>query len=432
MSDLVPDGWTKPRLKEVVTHFQNGYAFSAKGYIEQGIPIISMGSIQLDGQFKKVNSKLKFWDVNKKKELSRYLVKPNDLIMAMTDVTPTMELIGRSCIVKGKPEYFLNQRVGLISFKEAEISKEYFSYYTNFNEWRSYCIGSSGLGAQANLGTSQILDGLVSLPPLPEQQKIARILTSVDDVIEKTQAQIDKLKDLKTGMMQELLTNGIGNNGKPHTKFKDSPVGKIPAEWSIIKISELCTHVVDCVNKTAPVVDFKTPYKMIRTTNVRHGRVDTENVRNVTKETFEIWTRRLLPENSDLIFTREAPVGECGILKDSRGVFLGQRTMMYRANKTKTYSEFLMYSIMSDYGKQQLDDFSGGSTVGHMRVPDCGKILIKTPPLDEQNNLVNSLKNVDIYILEKEKKLEKVTDTKKALMQDLLTGKVRVKIEQTA
>ena len=264
----------------------------------------------------------------------------------------------------------------------------------------------------------------VVTPPLPEQKKIAKILTSVDEVIEKTQAQIDKLKDLKTGMMQELLTNGID-----HTKFKDSSVGRIPAEWSVLKISELCSHVVDCVNKTAPVVDFKTPYKMIRTTNVRHGRVDTENVRCVTKETFELWTRRLLPENGDLIFTREAPVGECGILKDSRGVFLGQRTMMYRANKAKTSAEFLMYSIMSDYGKQQLEDFSGGSTVGHMRVPDCGRILIKTPPLDEQAKIVKLLGSVDTSILVKEKKLAKINHSKKALMQDLLTGKVRVKVD---
>ena len=74
----------------------------------------------------------------------------------------------------------------------------------------------------------------VVIPPLPEQKKIAAILTSVDTVIEKTQAQIDKLKDLKTGMMQELLTKGIG-----HTEFKDSPVGRIPVEWEVKTIGDL-------------------------------------------------------------------------------------------------------------------------------------------------------------------------------------------------
>ncbi|WJJ94240.1 restriction endonuclease subunit S [Neopusillimonas aromaticivorans] len=78
----------------------------------------------------------------------------------------------------------------------------------------------------------------ITLPPLPEQQKIATILSSVDDVIEKTRAQIDKLKDLKTGMMQELLTQGIG-----HTEFKDSPVGRIPASWYVAKIDDLVSKV---------------------------------------------------------------------------------------------------------------------------------------------------------------------------------------------
>jgi type I restriction enzyme S subunit len=244
-------------------------------------------------------------------------------------------------------------------------------------------------------------------------------------VIEKTQAQIDKLKDLQTGMMQELLTKGIG-----HTEFKDSTVGMIPAEWKIVPISELCSDVVDCMNKTAQVVDYKTPFKMIRTTNVRHGRVDTENVRYVAQETYETWTRRMRPENGDLIFTREAPVGECGVLEDSRGVFLGQRTMMYRANEQLTSLRFLMYSLMSNYGKQQLDDFSGGSTVAHMRVPDCNKILIKTPPIEEKNKIVNSINSIDVSIQKKESKLEKIINTKKALMQDLLTGKVRVNTAQ--
>ena len=77
-------------------------------------------------------------------------------------------------------------------------------------------------------------------PPLPEQQKIASILTSMDEVLEKTQAQINKLKDLKKAMMQELLTKGIG-----HTEFKDSPVGRIPKEWDILYICDSSVDVLD-------------------------------------------------------------------------------------------------------------------------------------------------------------------------------------------
>ena len=67
-----------------------------------------------------------------------------------------------------------------------------------------------------------------SIPPLPEQKKIASILTSVDEVIENTQKQIDKLQDLKKATMNELLTKGIG-----HTEFKDSELGRIPKSWEV-------------------------------------------------------------------------------------------------------------------------------------------------------------------------------------------------------
>ncbi len=97
----------------------------------------------------------------------------------------------------------------------------------------------------------------------------------------------------------------------------------VPDGWKLYPIKDECECIIDCVNKTAPIVDFETPYKMIRTTNVRHGRVDTNNVRYVTKDIYITWIRRGAPQNGDLVLTREAPVGEVGIIEDAKGVFLG-------------------------------------------------------------------------------------------------------------
>ncbi|WOD27086.1 restriction endonuclease subunit S [Alloalcanivorax xenomutans] len=264
----------------------------------------------------------------------------------------------------------------------------------------------------------------IPVPPLPEQQKIAAILSSVDDVIEKTRAQIDKLKGLKTGMMQELLTKGIG-----HTAFKDSPVGRIPEGWDVVYISDVCTHIVDCVNKTAPVVDYVTPFKMIRTTNVRDGRILTEGMRYVTQETFQSWSRRLSLRKGDLIFTREAPVGECGLVDNAEGLFLGQRTMVYRADPQKLDNRFLLFSLLSEYCQSQIEDLSGGSTTPHLRVPDCSKIIIKVPPMEEQKEISSAIHSVFDSIDTKERKVTQLIAVKKALMQDLLTGKVRVNVD---
>ncbi|WP_342638973.1 restriction endonuclease subunit S [Vibrio metschnikovii] len=200
----------------------------------------------------------------------------------------------------------------------------------------------------------------------------------------------------------------------------------VPKGWERKPIKELCESIIDCVNKTATHVDHETPYKMIRTTNVRNGRVDVHNVRYVEEDTYKQWIRRGAPKDGDIIFTREAPVGEAGILENAEGIFLGQRTMMYRSHPEKSDNRFLFYSLMSGYCQKQIEDFSNGGTVAHMRVPDCGELIINTPPLPEQHKIAQILSTWDKAITTTERLIATSQQQKKALMQQLLTGKKRL------
>lgn len=200
----------------------------------------------------------------------------------------------------------------------------------------------------------------------------------------------------------------------------------VPKGWERVPIKDACESIIDCVNKTAPVVDYETPFKMIRTTNVRNGRVNTEDVRYVTEETYLQWVRRGRPQVGDIIFTREAPVGEVGILEDAHGVFLGQRTMMYRASKRRADNYFLFYALSSQFCQKQIEDLSNGGTVAHMRVPDCSEILINLPPRQEQNKIAKILSTWDRAISTTEQLLANSQQQKKALMQQLLSGKKRL------
>lgn len=200
----------------------------------------------------------------------------------------------------------------------------------------------------------------------------------------------------------------------------------VPKGWKRVAIKEVCESIIDCVNKTAPVVDYETPFKMIRTTNVRNGRVNTEDVRFVTEDTYLQWIRRGKPKVGDIIFTREAPVGEAGVLQDAEGVFLGQRTMMYRADNRLSDNYFLFYSLLSPFCQKQIEDFSNGGTVAHMRVPDCDEILVNLPPLVEQKKIAKILSTWEKAISVTEKLLANSQQQKKSLMQQLLTGKKRL------
>jgi type I restriction enzyme S subunit len=199
----------------------------------------------------------------------------------------------------------------------------------------------------------------------------------------------------------------------------------VPEGWQRKPIGDVCAAIVDCVNKTAPIVDEPTPYKMIRTTNVRHGRVDTDNVRYVSKETFRIWTRRGELQDEDIILTREAPVGEVGQLRNAQGMFLGQRTMVYRANVELMDQQFLYQSMIGPSLIRQYHADSAGGTVAHIRVPDCSKFVLSVPPLPEQRKIADILSTWDQAIEKTEALLSNARTQKRALMQQLLTGKRR-------
>lgn len=117
--------------------------------------------------------------------------------------------------------------------------------------------------------------------------------------------------------------------------------------WRRLPIVDLCSDHVDCVNRTAPIVSEPTPFKMIRTSNVRDGFIDTENVRYVTEETYRRWTRRLVPKRGDVILTREAPLGDVGMLRANEPIFLGQRLYHFRPDRTKLDANFLLYALMA-------------------------------------------------------------------------------------
>jgi type I restriction enzyme S subunit len=200
------EGWEVKKLGDVIINFQNGYGFSAIGYVKSGIPIITMAQIGLDGSFNFDESKVNFWKPEDFSMLKNFHIKNGDLIIAMTDITPEKNLIGRMAIVKTNRTLLLNQRVGLLRLDDTKVNAYFLKTLSNMRVWRTYCIGSASLGVQANIGTKDILNGELSLPNINEQNKIAEILYDMDTEINALKQKLEKYKKVKLGMMQELLT----------------------------------------------------------------------------------------------------------------------------------------------------------------------------------------------------------------------------------
>lgn len=126
---------------------------------------------------------------------------------------------------------------------------------------------------------------------------------------------------------------------------------------------------------------------MIRTTNVRNGFVDTKNVKYVTEDSYHRWTRRLVPRRGDVILTREAPLGDVGMIRTDESVFLGQRLYHFRADPERLDPRYLLYALMGPDLQEQIHAFGSGATVEHMRLQDVLKLEISFPEISLQRRL---------------------------------------------
>lgn len=188
--------------------------------------------------------------------------------------------------------------------------------------------------------------------------------------------------------------------------------------WLETPLEDVCESIIDCVNKTAPSVDYTTPYKMIRTTNVRDGWVSLDNVKHVEEETYRKWIRRQKPEKGDVILTREAPLGEVGMLRSDEKVFLGQRLVSYRADPEKLDNRFLLYAFQGHFLQAQIKALGSGSTVEHMRVPDAKKLKILLPALSTQREVGAILSAYDDLIENNTRRIEILEEMARRLYEE--------------
>ncbi|MFB0980875.1 MAG: restriction endonuclease subunit S [Alteromonadaceae bacterium] len=427
MNNLVPDGWEATDIGELTktkSLFKDGDWVESKDQDPFGNNrLIQLADIG-DGRF--INKSSRFMNEEQFARLKCTELQKGDILVARMP-----EPLGRACIYP------------LENIKAATIVDIAIIRTTNADHyWLMSAINSSEFRYNIDLNASgttrtRIARGALAklkliAPPLLEQQKIAKILTSVDEVIEKTQAQIDKLKDLKTGMMQELLTNGVG-----HTEFKDSPVGRIPAKWEVVKLDKLISTMdggvsVNSENKQKA----KGQFGILKTSSIAKGKFfPSKNKAVLAHEVNRLKT----PVLSDhIIFSRmntPALVGESGyITQNYDDLFLPDRLWQIDVKcRKETNVLWLSYVLASNKLKAEISELATGTsnTMKNISKPKLLSIKIACPEFEEQVNISKSLKSIDTKLDIISSKLEKLKGTKKALMQDLLTGKVRVKTETT-
>lgn len=336
---------------------------------------------------------------------------------------------GASCgnVHLTKPKSYITSNAMAINNLAENVNKKYLYYYLLNYDFKKVISGS----AQPQITREKLSKVEVSVPPVKEQQKIAAILTSVDEVIEKTETIIAQTEKVKKGLMQELLTKGIG-----HTEFRETEIGEIPKEWQVKKLSDMLAEKVivshldgnhgSLYPKSNEFVNKGVPY--ISANCIKYGEVEFGNAKFLPPKRANQF-KKGVAVNNDVLFAHNATVGPVAVLKTELDFVILSTTLTYYRCDTSMLNPYYLYFYMqSPMFINQYSKVMAQSTRNQVPITIQREFFHVLPSREEQDQIVEILKSVDDKLVNEKQKLSKLKSIKKGLMQVLLTGKIRVKV----
>ena len=184
-----------------------------------------------------------------------------------------------------------------------------------------------------------------------------------------------------------------------------------------MELNEVCDLIIDCEHKTAPTQE--TGFPSIRTPNIGRGRFILEGVNRVSEQTYQLWTRRAVPQPGDLIMAREAPVGNVGMIPEGLRPCLGQRTLLIRPNRTKVDPSFLNYFLNGPHVQGLIHAKTNGATVAHLNMKDVRTMTLpELPPLPTQRRIAAILSAYDDLIENSQRRIRILESMARALYRE--------------
>ena len=414
---MVPKGWKKRDLHKLIT-IKHGFAFKSEYFSNDGqYVLLTPGSFNESGGFRNQGPKTKFYSGPIP---NGYLLSKGDLLLAMTEQAEG--LLGSPLFVPEDNKYLHNQRLGLVEINcPDKICSDFLYLLFNHADSRKQ-ITEQSTGTKVKHTSPDRLCSVIGLiPPLLEQKKIAQILSTWDKAISVTEKLLANSQQQKKALMQQLLTGKkrlLDENG---TRFSET--------WKLYALSKLFQRVTTKNNgKSNNVV----------TISGQHGLIKQEDFfkKTVASDTLDGY---FLLKKGQFAYNKSYSNGyPMGAIKRLNRYPEGVVTTLYicfeLTTPQKSCGDYWEHYFESGLLNNSLSQIAheGGRAHGLLNVKpsDFFSLKVAVPGFEEQQKIASVLSAADTEISTLEKKLACLKDEKKALMQQLLTGKRRVKVDE--
>jgi type I restriction enzyme S subunit len=417
---MVPEYWSNKKPSSLFKLF-SGFTFKSADAQKSGarwlkIANVGIGKIKWDTDSFLPHDYLNLHE--------KYILNKGDIVVALTRPTLGNKLkVAR--LLKDEDKSLLNQRVAKIVCKES-VSTE-FVYQLLRSDAFAYRINMGLLGTDPpNLSIKVLEDFDVLVPPQKEQQKIAKILSTWDKAISTTERLIDNSKQQKKALMQQLLTGKkrlLDDTGKP-----------FDGEWEDKYLHDVARIIVSPVDKKT--IEGEIPVELCNYTDVYYNTKITKSLTFMKATAKQSEIDKYTLKVSDVIVTKDSETpGDIAVpalvSEDLNGVVCGYHLAIIRPNNELVEGSFLNYLFSMPKTRYYFFTLATGATRFGLSVGGINKAHFTLPPFVEQQKIAALLTNTDKEIELFTQQLADLKQEKKALMQQLLTGKRRVKIDET-
>ncbi|MBO1531456.1 restriction endonuclease subunit S [Psychrobacter sp. F1192] len=405
---IIPDDWQRVKFLDVMK-------------VRQGLQIAISKRLKEPTETSK--EYITIQSIKQAQQSREYVERPSERVICTKDDV-LMTRTGNTGIVVTDIEGAFHNNFFLMDFDKSKIDKTFLVNYLRSPRVQHLILTKAGSSTIPDLNHKDFYSIEFPLPPLPEQQKIAKILSTWDKAIDSTERLIDNSKQQKKALMQQLLT------GKK--RLLDDNGEQFEGEWEEVKLGELGSTFNGLTGKTK--VDFGSGEKYIPYINIfRNTFIDTDNLDFVNIGSDE---KQNAVQFGDIFFTTssETPeeVGMSSVFTSDtkENIYLNSFCFGFRLQPLERVSPFFIgYMLRSSKIRRKISILAQGSTRFNLSKRQLVKITIPLPPVEEQQKIAAVLTNADKEIELLEQQLADLQQEKKALMQVLLTGKKRVRID---
>lgn len=351
-----------------------------------------------------------------------------DLILLAEDGGNFEEYHTRPIAYKISGKSWVNNHAHILRAKQ-EFNQDYIFYSLVHKDITKYLNS----GTRSKLNKSELEKIEIDFPETKgEEDKIAKILSTADAVIEKTQAAIAKYIAIKQGMLQDLFTRGIDlntNKLRPRYEnapelYKESKLGMIPREWDEIPLEELTTQIGDGIH-TTPKYSQNTHFYFINGNNLVNGEIQIGSALCVNEEEFEKYFKKL--DERTILYSINGTIGNIAFYKNEQ-VIIG-KSVCYISCKQNVNLDYIYFLLQTFQVSKFYELELTASTIRNLSLASVRSTPITIPKDEaEQDLIAERIKAINSKLQTEQTYLQKMKSLKKGLMEDLLSGKKQVKV----